>query len=71
MDISPMLLDERPINLDAPGWLFELKFDGCRLVAQFGTGTGTLRSRNGADAMQWFPEITDALAEVPAGPVHR
>jgi bifunctional non-homologous end joining protein LigD len=68
MDFSPMLLNERPIDLDASGWLFELKFDGYRLMARFGSGACTLKTRNGANATQWFPEIADELAEVPGGP---
>ena len=52
-----MLLDERPIDYDKPGWLFEIKYDGYRLMAEFGNGTCRLKSRNGANATNWFPEL--------------
>ena len=48
--LAPMLLIERPLNLSEPGWVYELKFDGYRLLAEFGDGSAKLRTRNGADA---------------------
>jgi hypothetical protein len=27
-DFPPMLLDERPLDFDEPGWIYEIKFDG-------------------------------------------
>ena len=65
-DFSPMLLDERPLALDEPGWIYELKMDGYRLLAEF-DGTVQLRTRNGTDATKWFPEIAQSLAKVKAG----
>jgi len=67
-DIRPMLLDERPIDHEAPGWLFENKYDGYRLLAEFGDGSCKLKTRHGANATKWFPELCDALSKVPAGP---
>lgn len=64
----PMLLDERPLDFRAPGWLWEIKFDGYRTTAQFGQGKCELRSRNGADATKWFPELSKSLAAVEGGP---
>jgi bifunctional non-homologous end joining protein LigD len=66
-DYPPMLLDERPLDFDEPGWIYEIKFDGYRVTAEFDRGTVQLRSRNGADATRWFPEITQALAQVKGG----
>lgn len=63
-----MLLDERPIDHELPGWLYEIKYDGYRLLAEFGNGTCRLKSRNGADATKWFPELYDALSKVSGGP---
>ena len=37
--LQPMLLDERPVRFDQPGWLWELKYDGYRLLAEFGAGS--------------------------------
>ena len=66
--LSPMLLNERPIDFNMPGWLFEIQFDGYRVMAEFGDGKCQLKTRNGANASAWFAEITDSLAEVPGSP---
>ena len=66
--LQPMLLDERPLDLDEPGWIYELKYDGYRLLAEFGGGQGRLQTRKGADATRWFPEVTESLAAIPGGP---
>lgn len=65
-EFRPMLLDERPLDLDEPGWIYELKMDGYRILAEF-DGTVQLRTRNGTDAAKWFPEIMQSLAMVKAG----
>lgn len=64
----PMLLDERPLDFRAPGWLWEIELDGYRTTARFGQGECELRSRNGADATNWFPELSASLAQVKGGP---
>jgi bifunctional non-homologous end joining protein LigD len=51
-----------------PGWLYEIKYDGYRLVAGIDAGTAHLNSRSGMDVTKWFPEITEALATIPGGP---
>ena len=48
------------------GWIYELKMDGYRLLAEF-DGTVQLRTRSGTDTTKWFPEITQSLAMVKAG----
>ncbi|MEJ8824710.1 hypothetical protein WKW80_22170 [Variovorax humicola] len=40
-----------------------MKFGGYRLVADLG-GAVTLRTRNGANATSWFPEIVSSLSEL-------
>lgn len=65
-EYHPMLLDERPLALDEPGWVYELKMDGYRLLAEF-DGTVQLRTRNGVDATNWFPEVAQSLATLKAG----
>ena len=67
-NLYPMLLDKRPIDLDALGWFFEIKFDGYRLLAESGHGYCRLKTRAGANASLWFPEIINSLASVPGGP---
>ncbi|MBT2299303.1 hypothetical protein J7E70_02395 [Variovorax paradoxus] len=63
-----MLLDERPLDVEEPGWIYEIKFDGWRLMARFGDGKCELRTRQGANATGWFPEVVQALATVEGGP---
>jgi bifunctional non-homologous end joining protein LigD len=65
-DLQPMLLDERPLALDEPGWIYELKMDGYRMLAEF-DGTVQLRTRNGTDATTWFPEIANSLGKLKNG----
>ncbi|MDR6855056.1 hypothetical protein [Variovorax guangxiensis] len=59
-----MLLSERALGLHEPGWVYELKYHGYRVTAAFGRGAVQLRTRNGANATRWFPEISDSLAGV-------
>jgi bifunctional non-homologous end joining protein LigD len=63
-----MLLDERLLPWGDPSWVFELKFDGYRVLAEFGNGSAELRTRNGADCTKWFPEIAESLASAKGGP---
>lgn len=60
-----MLLCERKTVPRGTDWHFEIKFDGYRLLAT--TAATPLKSRNGANATTWFPELVDALATLPAG----
>lgn len=67
-DFPPMLLQERPFDFAAPGWIYEIKYDGYRLTALVDHGQVELRTRGGADATNWFPETRTALATVQGGP---
>jgi bifunctional non-homologous end joining protein LigD len=64
-----MLLHEgrRPPPFDQPGWFFELKFDGYRLLAGVNRGAVTLGTRGGNDATTWFPELVRGLATIRGG----
>jgi bifunctional non-homologous end joining protein LigD len=63
--LEPMLAEtaERPFTRD--GWLFELKLDGYRILAEAGNGDARLRTRNARDANASFPEVARALASLP------
>ena len=63
--IKPMLarLIEKPFS--DPGWLFEPKLDGFRVLALLRNGTVTLRSRNGTDLTEKFPDIVRGLSVQP------
>src|SRR5438874_2157154 len=55
--VEPMLatLTDRPFS--DPNWLFEIKWDGVRALARIENGALTLRSRNGVDIAQRYPEL--------------
>ena len=66
--IQPMTLDERPLDFTEPGWIYEVNYDGWRLMAEFGDGACMLKTRDGAIATTWFPEVSESLARVKGGP---
>jgi bifunctional non-homologous end joining protein LigD len=61
-DITPMLLTDRRRPPPAPGWLYELKHDGYRVLARLDRRQVELRTRNGADCAGWYPEVVQSLA---------
>lgn len=66
---DPMLLGEGgPSPLDKAGWIYEIKYDGWRLMAGVVGGQVHIRTRGGADYTNTFPEIVQALAALPGGP---
>lgn len=68
-ELKPMLLDagkHKPFN--SPNWLFEIKNDGYRMLAEFGAGEVHRRTRGGHDCSAWFVEVAQALARFKGGP---
>jgi bifunctional non-homologous end joining protein LigD len=63
-----LLSQERRPLLGQSGWLYEIKFDGYRLVAGVDAGQVELRTRNGVDATKWFPEVVAGLKTIKGGP---
>src|SRR5207244_12809935 len=60
----PTLVEEVPRG---PGWLFELKWDGVRVLALREKGRVELWARSGARVTGRHPEIAAALAPPPGG----
>ncbi len=54
---------ERAFN--RAGWVFELKYDGFRMLAAGGAGEGRLFYKSGHDATRIFPELSQAVAGLP------
>ncbi len=50
----------------APGWLFEIKYDGFRCLA-IRDGESRMLSRHGGDLARAFPEIAAQVARLPEG----
>jgi len=64
--IRPMLATLIPEPFHAPGWVFEEKYDGYRLIAYKEGDRVTLLSRNDKDRTSTFPEIAGAIRKLPA-----
>jgi bifunctional non-homologous end joining protein LigD len=64
-DVELMLAtnEERPFTRE--GWVFELKYDGYRLLAERSGREAFLRSRKGHDLTATFPEIARAVRGLP------
>jgi bifunctional non-homologous end joining protein LigD len=63
-DVKPMLAETRRAAFDDEAWVFELKYDGYRVIGGRGDGV-TLVSRNGNDMARSLPEIAEAIAHLP------
>ncbi len=46
-------------------WLFEIKYDGYRLIVELNDGSARLYSRNGNDLTNTFPEVAVACSRLP------
>ncbi len=64
-DVEPMLATASEEAFTREGWLFEIKYDGYRLLAERHRRTPSLRSRNGHDLTPTFPEIARAVRGLP------
>ena len=64
-DIGLMLANTAEHPFSGHGWLFELKYDGYRLLAERDGDRVELRFRGGHDATVAFPELRRALLALP------
>ena len=63
--VAPMAATLTQERFSGPGWIFEQKFDGIRLIA-FKHGTHVrLFSRNQLPQNQSYPDVVDAIAALP------
>jgi bifunctional non-homologous end joining protein LigD len=65
-DITLQLCEPRAAAFTRPGWIWELKLDGFRVLAERSQQDVRLAYRRGRDATGHFPEITEAIAALPA-----
>ena len=63
--IKPMLAETADEPFSRRGWLFELKYDGFRLLIDKSDGEVRLRYRSGLDSTRAFPEIVKAVEALP------
>ncbi|HSM60400.1 MAG TPA: DNA ligase D [Longimicrobiales bacterium] len=64
-DVELMLATSREEPFSREGWIFELKYDGYRLLAERVGREPYLRSRAGHDLTATFPEIARAVRGLP------
>jgi len=64
-DVKLMLAEQRDAAFTRPGWVWELKYDGFRLLAGREEGKPALRYRHGMDSTATFPEIARAVGALP------
>ncbi|MEZ5176171.1 MAG: DNA ligase D [Acidimicrobiia bacterium] len=62
---EPMLAEVANEPFSDPNWVFEIKYDGYRLVAHKSEHLVLLHYRSGLDATQTFPEIAAAVGALP------
>src|SRR6201991_91499 len=62
--LQPMLATLTDAPFDDPGWIFEDKFDGFRMVAEIRSGKVALYSRNGKVISRSYVEVAKALEGV-------
>ncbi|MBV9564719.1 MAG: DNA ligase, partial [Bradyrhizobium sp.] len=62
--LQPMLATLTDAPFDDPGWIFEDKFDGFRMVAEIRRGKVALYSRNGKVISRSYIEVAEALEDV-------
>lgn len=61
-ELQPMLLAASRVPWADPAFCAEIKADGYRLMAEIEGPRVELRTRNGANASTWYPEIRSTLA---------
>ncbi len=57
-------LGDKPFS--SPNWIYEIKWDGVRAIAQIENGKTTLWARSGRDVTAEYPEFKDMAARVRA-----
>ena len=63
--VAIMLAEVADKPFSADGWLFEIKFDGYRLIASANRAVPQLFYRRGSNATALFPEIARAMSKLP------
>jgi bifunctional non-homologous end joining protein LigD len=65
VDVDVMLAESRTEPFSRPGWLFELKYDGYRIVTGRRESDVVLLSRSKRPLTTVFPEIAKAVSALP------
>ncbi len=62
--LKPMLATLIDSPFDDAGWVFEIKWDGFRIIARIADGAVTLFSRGGKDVTKTYPRVATALEKI-------
>lgn len=60
----PMLAKETDTAFDDAGWLYEIKWDGYRAIAEINKGSAELYSRNGISFNNKYPVVYNSLMKI-------
>jgi len=63
--VKPMLASATKKIFNDPNWIYELKWDGYRLIAHVNNGEVTIHSRNGISYNSKFPNLVEDLENIP------
>jgi bifunctional non-homologous end joining protein LigD len=63
--LEPMLCQTADKAFSSPDWVFELKYDGFRMMSFGGAGEAKLRYRSGQASTDRYPELTSSLRALP------
>jgi len=63
--VKPMLASTTKKIFNDPNWVYELKWDGYRLIAHVNNGEVGIHSRNGISYNTKFPNLVEDLANIP------
>jgi bifunctional non-homologous end joining protein LigD len=66
-DVTLMLATGASKPFSTKGWIYELKYDGYRMLAEKSGDVVRLLSRNGNDLTGGFPEVAAAMKALPFG----
>jgi bifunctional non-homologous end joining protein LigD len=64
-DVGLMLAETRERPFSGPEWIFELKYDGYRLLLARENGAARLLYRRGTEVSATFPEVARAVRSLP------
>ena len=64
-EVELTLAESRDEPFSSPEWIYELKYDGYRVLAARHGGEPRIRSRNGKNFTDLYPEIARALRALP------
>ena len=64
-DVKLMLAETREAPFSRKGWIYEIKYDGYRILAGREGGEAKLLTRNANDATATFPEVARAVRALP------